>query len=29
MRNDSDEPVELVYGLSKGDYSDIGLVYDE
>jgi quercetin dioxygenase-like cupin family protein len=29
MRNDSEETVELVYGLSKGDYTDIGLVYDE
>lgn len=29
MSNSSDEVVELVYGLSKGDYSDIGLVYDE
>jgi quercetin dioxygenase-like cupin family protein len=29
MRNDSEQPVELVYGLSKGNYNDIGLVYDE
>jgi mannose-6-phosphate isomerase-like protein (cupin superfamily) len=27
--NDSDQPVEFLYGLNKGDYSDIGLVYDE
>jgi quercetin dioxygenase-like cupin family protein len=30
IRNDDvAEPVELLYGLSKGDYSDIGLEYDE
>jgi quercetin dioxygenase-like cupin family protein len=29
MRNDSEHLVELVYGLSRGDYTDIGLVYDE
>jgi quercetin dioxygenase-like cupin family protein len=29
IRNDTDEVVELVYGLSKPRYADIGLVYDE
>jgi quercetin dioxygenase-like cupin family protein len=29
IRNDHDEPVELLYGLSRGDYADMGLVYDE
>jgi oxalate decarboxylase/phosphoglucose isomerase-like protein (cupin superfamily) len=29
IRNDTDEVVELVYGLSKPHYADIGLVYDE
>lgn len=29
MRNVSDEPCDLIYGLSRGNYSDMGLVYDE
>lgn len=29
IRNDTDEVVELIYGLSKPEYADIGLVYDE
>lgn len=29
MRNESDEIVELVYGFNRGDYTDVGLVYDE
>jgi quercetin dioxygenase-like cupin family protein len=29
VRNDSDLAVEFLYGLSTGDYSDMGLVYDE
>lgn len=29
IRNESDEVVELVCGLSKPEYAEIGLVYDE
>ena len=29
IRNTGEEPVDLVYGLSKPEYSQIGLVYDE
>lgn len=29
IRNEGDEPVDLVYGLSKPEYGQVGLVYDE
>lgn len=29
LRNDSDKPTEILYGLSRGDYAEMGLVYDE
>jgi quercetin dioxygenase-like cupin family protein len=29
VRNDTDEPALFLYGLSKPEYRDIGLVYDE